>query len=67
MRLTPLVKSWGLNVSSVLRHLLIDPEGRKYVRVERFGKVHAYHVIDPDGLKMFLRSKGFPIREEKHA
>ena len=67
MRLTPLVKNWGLNVSSVLRHILIDPEGRKYVQVKPFGKIHVYQVIDPEGLKNFLKRKGFPIREEKHA
>ncbi len=67
MRLTPLVKSWGLNVSSVLRHLLIDPEGRKYVRVERFGKIHTYHVLDAEGLKQFLIRKGFPVKEEANA
>jgi hypothetical protein len=67
MRLTPLVEKWGLNLSSVQRHILLDPEGSKYVRVEKQGKVHAYYVVDPEGLKDFLRRKGFPVREVQNA
>jgi len=66
-RLTPLVESWGLNATSVVRNVLLDPEGSKYVRVEKHGKVHAYYVVDPDGLKDFLRRKGFPVREVQNA
>ncbi|WP_457681084.1 hypothetical protein [Thermovibrio sp.] len=62
-RLTPLVESWGLNPGSVVRNVLLDPEGSKYVRVERRGKLHAYIVVDPEGLKEFLKRKGFPVRE----
>ena len=67
MRLTPLVEKWGLNLSSVQRRILLDPEGSKYVRVEKQGKVHAYYVVDPEGLKDFLRRKGFPVREVQNA
>ena len=63
-RLTPLVKSWGLNTNTVVKHVLLDPEGSRYVKVKRVGMVHAYYVVDPKGLRDFLKRKGFPIKEE---
>jgi len=67
MKLSTLAKRWGLNPSSVLRHVLLDEEGRRLVRVERLGKIHTYHVLDAKGLKQFLKRKGFPVKEESNA
>ena len=66
-RLTPLVRSWGLNTNTVVKHVLLDPEGNKYVKVKKNGMVYAYYVVDPEGLKDFLKRKGFPVKEEGDA
>ena len=64
MTLSTLAKKWGLNPSSVLRHVLLDEEGRNLIRIEKYGKLHTYHVLDAEGLKQFLIRKGFPVKEE---
>ena len=67
MRLTPLAEKWGLVPASVIRCILLEPEGRKYVEVKKNGKIHTYHVLDAEGLKQFLIRKGFPVKEEANA
>jgi len=67
MRLTPLVKKWGLVPSSVIRTLLLSEERNRFVEIRKAGKVHTYYVKDPEGLKEFLKSKGFPVKEERDA
>ena len=66
MRLTPLVKKWGLVPSSVIRTLLLSEERNRFVEIRKAGKVHTYYVKDPEGLKEFLKSKGFPVKEESN-
>ncbi|WP_457569364.1 hypothetical protein [Desulfurobacterium sp.] len=67
MRLTPLVEKWGLNLASVQRQILLNPECSKWVKVEKRGRIHTYTVLDPEGLKNFLKSKGFSIKEDGDA
>jgi len=64
MRLTPLVKKWGLVPSSVIRTILLSKERNQFVEIRKAGKIHTYYVKDPEGLKQFLIKKGFPVKEE---
>jgi len=62
--LTRFCHELGISQTAVCNWVWRYPEIRKFVEVEKKGIRHYYRVKDEEGLKAFLREKGYPIPVE---
>ena len=60
-------KEVGISQTAMCNWVWRYPELRQFITIEKRGLRHYYKVVDEDGLKNFLKKRGYTLREQANA